>query len=368
MVIGIDASRANRPVKTGTEWYSWHLIQELKKIVPTDVRVRLYTRDALQGELAALPENWEERRLGWPPKYLWTLLRLSWEMFVHPPDVLFIPAHGLPLVLPKRVVATIHDVGFERFPKLYRRRVIWYHRWVYQRALRRASSIITISEFSKREIIDVYGKLKVAISVIPNAYDTSEFNKHISEEAINFALERQQLRRPYFFFVGRLEQKKNVVRILAAFEEFQKKSSTAYSLVLAGAPGYGYEIIAREADRIGNIKILRWVPQTDVAPLMAGATAFVFPTLYEGFGIPILEAMAVGTPVITSNRGANAEVAGGGALLVDPEDIVAIAQSLLTISTDDGLKQQLREAGLNRAMHYTWGTTARQTWEILRKK
>ncbi len=136
--------------------------------------------------------------------------------------------------------------------------------------------------------------------------------------------------------------------------------------MLAGAPGFGYPAIMQQAQRVGNIKILPWVPQADVAPLMAGATAFLFPTLYEGFGIPILEAMAVGTPLITSKRGANAEVAGGAALLVDPENINDLTNALERVALDESLQQQLRSAGERRVRNYTWRETAQRTWEVLR--
>src|SRR3989338_10301756 len=126
------------------------------------------------------PPNWEERTLSWPPKYLWTLLRLSWEMFFSPPDLLFIPAHGLPLVLPKRTVATIHDIGFERFPELYRRRALWYHRFVVRRALKRSSAIITISEWTKKEIQSVFGNTRPPIFVTHLAHDEKCYHERIS--------------------------------------------------------------------------------------------------------------------------------------------------------------------------------------------
>ncbi|MBI5798591.1 MAG: glycosyltransferase family 1 protein, partial [Candidatus Yonathbacteria bacterium] len=130
MIIGIDASRANRRLKTGTEWYSFALIQALKKIIghPTGDRVLLYTNTPLEGGLEQCPDGWEERRLGWRFGRLWTQIRLSWEMFWQPPDVLFIPAHTIPLIHPKRTIVTIHDIGFERLPELYR----WYDRLYHQ--------------------------------------------------------------------------------------------------------------------------------------------------------------------------------------------------------------------------------------------
>ena len=272
MIIGIDASRANKDVKTGTEWYSYLLIEHLKIVIPSNVTVRLYSREALRGELAALPTNWEERVLNWPLKYLWTLLRLSLEMQMNPPDLLFIPAHGLPLILPKRTVATIHDIGFERFPELYRRRALWYHRFVVRRALKRSSAIITISEWTKKEIESVFESTKTPIFVIPLAHDERRYHKDISIDLQRAAQKRYNIKPPYFFFIGRLEKKKNVERLIKAFVFFldrasapstfdqnyhtieydsfgridrnsnqnSKKSNDEWSLVLVGPRGYGF--------------------------------------------------------------------------------------------------------------------------------
>lgn len=367
--IGIDASRANKEQKTGTEWYSYLLIEHLKKVIPSDVVVRLYTREPLRGELAQLPANWEERVLRWPPGYLWTLVRLSWEMLINPPDLLFIPAHGLPLVLPKRTVATIHDIGFERFPELYRRRAIWYHRFVVRRALKLSSAIIAISEWTKKEIESVFKNIKTPIHVIPLAHDERRYHDNISHEVRLEAQTRYKIEPPYFFFIGRLEKKKNVVNIISAFLEFKKIDKQNYSLVFAGLRGYGADelgkLLARDESR-SSVKILDWVPESDIPALMAGASALVFPSLYEGFGIPILEAMAVGTPVITSNCGATAEVAGAAALLVDPYDVAAISRAMQSIVGDQDLSVKLHEAGLVRVQQFSWRKTAEDTWNVLR--
>ena len=398
MIIGIDASRANKERKTGTEWYSYLLIEHLKKIIPSDVTVRLYTRESLRGDIAVLPANWEERILGWPPKYLWTLLRLSWEMWLNSPDLLFIPAHGLPLILPKKTVATIHDIGFEKFPKLYRRRALWYHRFVVRRALKLSSAIITISEWTKKEIISVVKNIKVPIHVIPLAHDKRRYHNHISVDAQREAQKRYNIEAPYFFFIGRLEKKKNISRLMEAFTLFldraslpgfsnqnshtieydsfgyhgyevsHNKNRNRWSLVLIGSRGYGFSQMSSfiKKNKLNDqIKILNWVPESDIPALMAGSSALVFPSLYEGFGIPILESMATGTPVITSDRGATAEVAGKAALLVDPYNVAAISRALQSISRDHDLRDKLRQAGFARASEFSWSNTVQATWETL---
>lgn len=368
MIIGIDASRSNKEKKTGTEWYSYLLIEHLKKIIPANVTVRLYAREPLGREFAVLPANWEERVLKWPPKYLWTLVRLSLEMWLDPPDLLFVPAHGLPLTLPKRTVATIHDIGFERFPELYNRRALWYHRFVVRRALKRASAIITISEWSKKEIQSVFKNIPSPIFVTLLAHDERRYHDHIFLDDQREAQKRYKIESPYFLFIGRLEKKKNIVNIISAFWEFGKTDKQNYSLVLVGPRGYGF----KEADQLigkykldERVKILNWAPEADIPALMSSASALVFPSLYEGFGIPILEAMAVGTPVITSNQGATAEVAGNATLLVDSHDVTAISRAMQAIASDQNLRDKLRQGGFARAMNFSWEKTALATWEIL---
>lgn len=367
MIIGIDASRATRLQKTGVEWYSHHLIQHLKKVIPDDVVVRLYSPEPLASEFGNLPKNWESCVLKWPPKYLWTLGRLSWEMLRRPPDLLFQPSHVLPLILPKQTVTTIHDIGFERYPEVYPWQQRWYHHWNTKRALRVCSNVITISDWSAAEIKNVYGKFRAKVSVVLLAHDSALFNNNISAEKIVDARKKYNLTAPYFIFVGRLEGKKNILRIIEAFAEFKKENSN-YDLVLIGPAG---NMAAEALQKIkkenldSNVKILSWIAADDLPALLRGASALVFPTLYEGFGLPILESFAVGTPVITSNRGANSEVAGEAALLVNPENMEEIAKAMQSIVKDQSLVNLFRVDGLARAQQFSWQKTAAETWEVI---
>lgn len=364
MIVGIDASRANKPKRTGTEWYSFHIIQEFKAIIPADITVRLYTREPLLPDFFPLPSNWEVKILHWSPKYVWTLVRLSWEMLFYPCDVLFVPAHGLPLILPKRTVVTLHDIGFERFPELYKKIQIWYHKFVVRQAHKRASAIITISEFTKQELLDVYGQPQGKLIVVPN---TQELDFKPNTEAKAEVAKIFGITQPYYFFVGRIEHKKNVLNIMRAFVA-NKQILPETHLVLAGAPGNAFAEVKDEIEKNNlqeRIHLLSWIPQPQIIILMAGALAFVFPSRYEGFGIPILEAFASGTPVITSNRGACAEVAGETALLVDPEDVNQIAKAMELLAVDNKKRQMFIAAGIEKSKNFSWNKTAIQTWKII---
>src|SRR3989339_1868807 len=149
MKIGIDASRANNLQKTGVEWYSYFLLKNLKKIIPEDIEVVLYTREKLQGDLAELPKNWSNKVLCWPPKIFWTQIRLSLEMLFHKPDILFVPAHVCPIIHPKKTVMTVHDIAALRFPDSYNWLEEWYSLASVRFALKNISKIITPSQFTK---------------------------------------------------------------------------------------------------------------------------------------------------------------------------------------------------------------------------
>ena len=152
-----------------------------------------------------------------------------------------------------------------------------------------------------------------------------------------------------------------------SFGHDESKAGDRWSLVLVGPCGYGFveaDTLMKKHKLNDQVKILNWIPESDIPALMAGAAALVFPSLYEGFGIPILEAMATGTPVITSRDGAMAEVAGSAALLVNPRDVAAISHAMRTISTDESLASSLRTAGLARASGFSWQSTAQATWQV----
>ncbi len=379
MVIGIDASRANNNQKTGVEWYAYFIIQELKNIVPADIHVRLYTREPLKGDLAMLPPNWEEKVLYWPPRRLWTQIRLSYEMWRQPPDVLFVPAHVLPLVVPKKTFLTIHDLGGLRFPtgySLFDRLHTRFYTWI----AKRRALIITPSEFSRQEIIYLLGARPERVKTIYNGYDSDLFQPEINQEKIQTVLKKYNIHQPFFLSISRLEEKKNTRGIIEEFELFKEQGAknkeqkniqyliSNFSLVLLGKPGHGFAKVKRviESSRFKNDIILPgWVDTDDVPVLMSAATAFIFPSFYEGFGIPILEAFACGLPVITSNLASCPEVAHTAAILVNPYRPAEIAQAMNELVLSEKLTQSLKEAGLNRVKEFSWNKAAEAVWQTL---
>lgn len=368
MIIGIDASRAARDYKTGTEWYSYYLIEELKKVIPQKIQVVLYASAPLPKNLNQFSDNWREKILFWPPKYLWTQIRLWWELTFHPPDVLLVPAHTIPF-LPLRkkikIVVTVHDVGFKRWPKLYKKIQFWYHDLTMRRIRRRADLIMTDSYFSQKEIVDLYRVAVEKIRVVYLGFDSKNYRPRPGEE--NSVLAKHQINKPYLLYVGRLEAKKNIGRIIKSFS-LVKNHFPELKLVLAGRGGHQYESVTRI---IQSLKLEReiilpgYVAAEDLPVLMSQAEILIFPTLYEGFGLPILEAMASGVPVVTSNLDPHREVAASAAFLVNPQDPRVIAEAIKRILTEQQLKESLIEAGLKRVQEFSWERVAQSVADIL---
>lgn len=371
MTIGIDASRANRQNKTGVEWYSYHLIQELKKITPEDVQVVLYSGEKLTDGLEVCPKNFKQKILKWPPKYLWTQIRLCWELFFHAPDVLFVPAHTIPfwpIRKKTKVYVTVHDVGFKRFPKLYKKIQYFYHDLTMKRIKSRADKIITISEFSKSEIVSLYRVDPGKITIVPMGFDSHEYNADIiTDEA---GLTKYKISKPYLLYVGRLEKKKNIGNIVKAFA-FVKSSNPDLKLVLAGNAGNEYEAIKNiisENKLETEIILPGYISEKDLPAVTKMAEAFIFPTLYEGFGIPILQAMAVGTPVVTSDIEPHRTVADGAAALADPRNPQNIAQQINKVMKDKEFVSELKENGIKRASEFSWEKMAEETLKVISMK
>ncbi len=362
MILGIDVSRANKSQKTGTEAYAWQLIRALQKFIPPDTEVFLYTGAKLEPPLRPSIPRWKERVLSWPPRYLWTLGRLSFEMLRHPPELLWIPTHALPFFAPKSIV-TIHDVGFLARPELYKLRDRIYHLFSTRRIVRRAAHIITVSEFSKKEIIKYCGVSAEKISVTPLAAGADFYPRQASE--VKGVLAKYQINEPYFIFIGRLEKKKNIKGLVAAFAMFRKRYQNS-KLVLIGKPGFGWDDVRRLVPERSTLS-LGYAEAKDVPALLSGALALILPSFYEGFGIPMLEAFALGTPVIASNVASLPEVGGDAALYFDPEKPEELSAIMARIYKEPELRAKLSRAGLERAKNYSWDKTAEATWEILKR-
>lgn len=371
MLIGIEATRANKPTKTGVEWYAWHTIQELKKLTPGDGNSWiLYSNHVLSGGLEALPENWYEIRIKWPLPFGWTQFRLSYEVYRRPVDVLWLPGSTLPRHVPKQTVVTVHDIGFHRLPQLYKQRQVRIHEHAMKEIKRKAARILTVSQYSGREIAEAYGIDPSKIAITPCGIDHGTYRPISDSVSIEERLRRYQLSKPFFIFVGRLEAKKNLVTLIKAFNSFKTRLGVGspYRLVLVGTQGFGYEDIKKEiANSAFKSDILEtgYIPEADMPYLLNAAEALVHPSWYEGFGIPPVQAMACGCPVISSNATSLPEVLGDAASYFSPSEPEQLADALRRLTEDASVRDKMRVDGIARAAQYTWKGTAEKTIPVL---
>ncbi len=363
MRIGIDASRANKNIKTGVEWYSYYLLKGLAQI-DQDNQYFLYTRTPLQADLKELPANFQQRLLNWTFPYLWTQLRLPLALPQDKLAVLFLPASGAPLFKMAPTVVTVHDLGFLRFPELYSAPARLYHQVSHWQAVKQADKIITISEFSKKDIINFFQVEEEKVAVIPLAVDQDIFYPLEEEEARRRLREKYGIESKYFLYVGRLEKKKNVSLLLKAWQIFSQNHPD-YRLLLIGPGGYGGEQIFSLLEKLKGIIYLPYISRRDLAVFYSGATAFVFPSRFEGFGLPLLEAMACDCPVICSEAASLPEVGGKAVWYFSPDDEAKLAE-LMEMALDQSLRKKLIVAGRDRVKDFSWQKTAQLTLEVFK--
>ena len=363
MLIGIDASRSVAQKRTGTENYSLNLIRHLLAL-GGDHRYRLYF-NRLSPSYNLQPTTCNLRVMPFPR--LWTHLRLSWEMARRSPDLLFVPAHVLPIVHPRRSVVTIHDLGYLYYPEAHRPLDRLYLDLSTRYNARAATHLIADSSATKRDLIERYGTNPDKITVVYPGYDDTVFQPVRDEKAIGAVKAKYGIAGDYILFVGTLQPRKNLIRLMEAFSNIQYPISNI-QLVIAGKKGWLYREIFRRVKELGlegSALFPGYIAAGDLPALLSGAHLFVFPSLYEGFGLPVLEALACGTPVVCSNVSSLPEVAGDAAVLVDPLDVEGLAAALERVLSDEALQARLIERGFERVRKFSWERCARETLKVL---
>lgn len=267
---------------------------------------------------------------------------------------------------PGRLVVTIHDLSFMRYREMHpAQRLAWLEKGLW-RTLAAADRIIVVSEFTRNELIALTGVERQRVEVVPLGA-APEFRPRVEAETESTRARQGLSHRGYGLFVGNLEPRKNLGRLLDAWERLPGEIRGDFPLVVAGGKGWRDDRLMQrleEAAARGTVRLTGFVPAAELPDLVASARFLAFPSLYEGFGIPVLEAMACGVPVLTSNRASLPEVAGDAALLVDPESVEAIAEGLARLLQDDDLARTLSERGLERASTFSWDRCASRTMEI----
>jgi glycosyltransferase involved in cell wall biosynthesis len=284
-------------------------------------------------------------------------------------DVLFSPANVAPLNAPCSSVVTIHDLSFLLFPEYFSRTFGTYYRSIIPRIISQASAVITDSENSKADLIAHLGVVPEKITAIHLGV-SPEFRKRIKKADLEAARLRLGLPKKFFLSVASLEPRKNLANLVKAYGVLPAEVKEEHKLVLVGAGNriFSDPALASVLSRLpaGSVITPGYIAEEDLSAVYRLSTALVFPSLYEGFGLPVLEAMAASTPVISSNRSSLPEVTGSAAALVDPESIEELAAAMELLAQDSGTRNLLIERGKKRAGMFTWKKTAEKTLEVLR--
>ncbi len=358
--IAIDASRITAARRTGTENYALQLLRALLEL-DNKHQYLLYFRDTPPANL--LPANPRVKYRVIPWRRMWTHIRFAWALWRDRPDVTFVPAHVLPLFFPGPSVVTVHDLGYIYFPNAHPGFARHYLEWSTKHSAEHATRIIADSLATVRDLSAHYGisQNKIAL-VYPGVNET--LHREDDPATRDAVRARYNLPARYLLFVGTLQPRKNIVRIVQGYAHWRaKQANPDVSLVLAGPEGWLYDPAWTRG--IEGIVMPGYIADEDMPGLYSAAEALLFPSLHEGFGFPVLEAMRCGIPVITSNTSSLPEVAGEAALLINARDVDAIRDAIDQILTDQNLRQNLIAKGYEQVKRFTWKRAAEQTLHAL---
>ena len=360
MKIGIDASRALIKKRTGTEEYSYRFIKSLTLLDTSKFQIFLYVRNYEKTKLK-FPENFSVKKIN--KNRLWTQIGLSKEMKKNPIDVLFIGAHSVPFIHPENTVVTIHGLEYKYCPENYslRERIMLEFNTLI--SVKWSKRIIVPSESTKRDLIRFYKVDSEKIRVIYHGVSSIKYPvlsiKHNNRKSFDI------------LFIGRLEKRKNLVNLIKAFELFKTRYTlhvTRYMLTIVGKEGFGFKEIKSMINQSlykDDIIIKHYVSEEEKKELYQKAGLFVMISFYEGFGLPILEAISCGVPVICSNVSSLPEIAGEAGLLVDPNDIKQIAEAFEKIICKEDLKNDMIKKGFENVKRFNWEKCVRETMDVL---
>lgn len=372
MKVGINAY----PLGAGMDVYIHNMIQALAKIDPDGDYV-LFTNTPLEGDVILGGERM--RRVVVPPRYLHIPIPF-WSHGLNFTEVM-VPAGSAPLALireridvvhvqtaapllfPARIVVTVHDLAYERYPQYFPRDILLKLRVRVPLTIRRADAVLTDSEFSRQDIIRRYRVPPDKVTVAHLA--VSEMFRPMRELGYLAAIrERYETGEQFILYVGDLQPRKNLVTLVEAYVRLRRANAVRHKLVLVGRKSWLSDdifAVARDSGYADEFIFTGFVPDDDLVALYNAADLFVYPSIFEGFGLPPLEAMACGTPVLTSNTSSLPEVVGDAALTVNPRDIEMLATTMTMVLGDTALQERLSTRGLERITTFSWENTARIT-------
>ena len=372
MRIGVNVRYLSSNHPTGVDVYIESLIRHLKTVAP-EHEVILFLGGGSQTPERLRDVRTTHVRSRWPTgsavtKLLWDQVGLGREIRAAALDVFHGPYFALPFATSGPTVVTVHDLAYAHCPESFTWRFSIYWHWLLPAALRRATRIIAPSENTKADLVSRLGVAPERVCVTYEGVDPF-FHESITDEERHVRLQSMGIRRPYLLHVSGFARRKNVPVVLEAVRLLRNRGRRDHALVLAGGGGWSHRLGAEVAARgvEDATQYTGHVSREDLRALYVGAAALVYPSLYEGFGLPPLEAMACGTPVVAADTSSLPEVVGDAGVLVDPGDAGAWADALDRVLTDTTTRHMLVERGRRRARSFSWDRTARQTLAVYKE-
>lgn len=359
MLIGIDGNEANLTIhRVGINQYAYSILKSLWGL-GTNHKFIIYLKSPPISDLPPAKPGWTYRVI--PFQRLWTQTRLPFDLFFHTPrpDIFLSLTHYSPRWSPIPTVVAIMDLGFLRYPDQFTKKDFNQLKNWTAYSVRKASKIIAISENTKKDITLIYNRDPGDITVTHLGYDRELFKPQLNPAI----LKKYHITTPYFLFLSSLKPSKNIENLIQAFFQLNHPD---YSLVIVGKKAWLYEKIFAKVKSLGlkdRVIFTGFIPEEDIPPLMTHARAFVLPSYYEGFGIPVLEAMACDTPVIVSKVASLPEVAGPAGIYVDPYSVDSITEGLKTATTN--AHSRFVKLGQSRVKLFSWDKAARETLGVL---
>lgn len=362
MLIGIDGNEANVGKKVGIGEYAYELLVQFSKLTQTnDIKFRIYLKSLPRANMPPTSSRWSYRVVG--PAKLWTRIGLPFSLFTqNKPDVFFTPTHYGPRFSPIPTAISIMDLSYIHFPDLFRKEDLYQLTNWTKFSAQKARKIFTISKFSRDDIIKTYGiKAENVVVTYPGIKPLKDqINKNMRDLKNKFGIKND-----YILFVGTLQPRKNIEKLIEAFSKLKNKE---LDLLVVGRKGWQYEeiLLAPQKFKVSErVKFLDFVSDDDLPSLYKNALCFVLPSLYEGFGLPLLEAMKYDCPVLTSNVSSLPEAGGDAAVYFDPKDVDDIKEKIEGVITDSKLRSDMIKKGREQIKKFSWEKTAQQTLKVL---
>ena len=361
MTIGIDGNEANIQNRVGSGEYCFELLRNLDLL--QEDKIFVYLKERVVPDLPKSSKNLSYRVFG--PRIFWTQFALPLNLYFKKPtpDVFYTPGHYAPRFCPVPVVITIFDLSYIHFPELFKKKDLYQLRSWTSYSIRKAKAILTISNSSKADIIKHYKVDPKKVFVTYPGYDEKIFKPVTDPKSIILIKRKYDIKGKYVFFLGTIQPRKNLVRLIEAIKQLEN-----VNLVIAGKKGWLYDEFFQkieEPEVKNRIILTNFIPDSDLPVLFSGAEAFVLPSLWEGFGIPVVEAMACGCPVVVSDKSSLPEVIGNNGVLINPENVASIRNGIQKVLTNKNFAQELSTKGLIQAKKFSWKRCANKTLEIL---